>query len=179
VIGELLAGAWEAVTLGELLGGVGLLGGGAGTVYLARGVVRALVATTRALELWGRHLEASTAAARSIARLGPLAAEALRCSIRDAGGKVPADEEDSDELQVLRVAAEGDEAELARWLAKLEASDPESTLNRRLTRTEQRMVQLLQAARRKRKTRDPDAPEPRDRERTSSWLRRKAPPAKA
>lgn len=164
---ELLGAAWEAVTLGELLGGVGLLGGGAGTVYLARGVVRALTATTRALELWGRDLEASTAAHRAAARLAPLQAAMLRQQLADRGVKVPA-EDDSDELRVLRAAADGDEADLAR-VVELLSGDPESTLNRKLSRAEQRLVELLRAARRQR---DNDAPRPRDR--GSSWLRRGA-----
>lgn len=169
---ELLAAAWEAVTLGELLGGVGLLGGGAGTVYLARGAVRALAATTRALELWGRYLEAQTAAARSQARLGPLQAEALRCQIRTGNGKVPAEAEDSDELRVLRVAAEGTPDEIERVVEELARLDPEATLNRKLGEAERRLVQVARAAAARRRTkRAADADAPRPRARASSWRR--------
>jgi hypothetical protein len=169
------------MTLGELLGGVGLLGGGAGTVYLARGGVRALAAIVRALELWGRHLEAAAAAARAAARLAPLQAEALRAQIRQAGGKVPAEPEDSDELRVLRVAAEGDDVELAHVAELLAASDPEGTLDRKLSAVERRMVAMMREARRRRadkpKARDPDAPKPRGR--SPSWLERRRTAAKA
>jgi hypothetical protein len=181
MIAQLLATTWEAMTLGELLGGVGLLGGGAGTVYLARGGVRALAATTRALDLWGRHLEAAAAAARAAARLAPLQAEALRAQIRQAGGKVPAEPEDSDELRVLRVVAEGDDAELAHLVEQLASADPEGTLDRKLTEAERRMVAMMREARRQRsakpKARDADAP--RRRERTPSWLERRRTAAKA
>lgn len=157
MIAQLLAATWETMTLGELLGGVGLLGGGAGTVYLARGGVRALAATTRALDLWGRHLEAAAAAARAAARLAPLQAEALRAQIRSLGGKVPAEPEDSDELRVMRVMAEGDDHELAAVIDLLAAGDPENTLNRKLTRAETRLLEAMREAKRRRATRDPDA----------------------
>lgn len=169
MIGELVGAAWEAVTLGELLGGVGLLGGGAGTVYLARGVTRALAATTRALELWGRHLDASTAAARATARVAPLQAELLRLQLRDRGVSVPA-EDDSDEVRVLRVVAEGDDDELRRAAEQLAQLEPGATLPSSLTRVVRRLVELERLAQERRGRPDADAPRPRGR--TSSWLRR-------
>lgn len=172
--GELLAAAWEAVTLGELLGGLGLLGGGAGTVYLARGAVRAMAATVRALDMWGRYLEAQTAAARASARLAPLQAAMLRLQLGDRGAKIPADAEDSDELQVMRVAAEGDEAELARLAEQLAKLDPGATLPSSLSRAIHRLVELEQRARARRAAPAAEVDVPRPRERTTSWLRRRA-----
>lgn len=171
---QLLGAAWESMTIGELMGGVGLLGGGAGTVYLARWGARAFAATVRALDLWGRALEAQTAAARASAGLAPLQAEALRLQIRTAGGKVLVEAEDSDELRVLRVAAEGTPDELERVVDELARLDPEATLNRKLSATEQRLVELARAAAARRKAGRPEADAPRPRERGSSWLRRRA-----
>lgn len=165
---ELLGAAWESVTLGELALGLGIAGGGATSVVVARVLVRALQATTRALEVWTRHLEASTAAARATARLAPLQGALLRQQLGDRGVDVPAEDE-SDELQVLRVAAEGDDAELER-AAELLARLPEgATLPTSLARAVGRLVKLEADARRRR---DADAPKPR--ERAASWLSRRA-----
>jgi hypothetical protein len=160
---ELLAAAWETATLGDAAVWLGVAGAGGTSVVVARVLVRALTATTRALTVWTRHLEDSAAAARAEARLAPLKAEA------------------PDELRVLRVAAEGDETELARLVELLAASDPEGTLDRKLTAVEQRMVAIVREARRRRadktKVRDPDAPKPRGR--SPSWLERRRTAAKA
>jgi hypothetical protein len=152
VIAELLGATWEALTLGELALGAGLLGGGAGSVVVARWLVRTLQASTRALEAVTSHLEASTAAARAGAKLAPLAAEGLRCYIRHRHGTMPVDD-DSDELQVLRVAALGDADEIERLVEQLAHADEGSTLDRKLSRTEQRLVEVLRAARRQRQAR--------------------------
>jgi hypothetical protein len=164
VVIEVLAATWENVTLGEAVGGTVLAGGGAGLVVVARWVVRALQASTRALEAVTKHMEASTAAARAIARfaaLTPLAAEAMRCSIRAANGKVPAIDDDSDELRVLRVAAEGDDLALARAAAQLADLEPGATLPTQLARVVRRMVELEREAQRQRGAREVDAPKRR------------------
>jgi hypothetical protein len=178
MIAQIVAAAWETATLGDAAVWLGVAGAGGTSVVVARVLVRALTATTRALTVWTRHLEDSATAARAEARLAPLKAEALRAQIRRDGGKPPAEPEDSDELQALRAAAEGDEGELARLVELLAGSDPESTLNRKLSKTEQRLVELLREAQRRRiKSRDADAPRPRGR--TPSWLERRRTAAKA
>lgn len=176
MIGELLGAAWEAVTLGELAIGLGLAGGGAGTVVVARWTVRTLQAGTRALEAVTRHLEASTAAARAGARLAPLAAETMRCYVREHRGELPPpDEEDSDQLKVLRVAAEGDDDELERAAETLAKLPPGATLPTHLARAVRRLVELEQEAQRRRAGRpgrEEDVPRPRGR--SGSWWGRGA-----
>ncbi len=154
--------AWEAVSLNEIALYLGLAGGGAGSTVVLRWLVRILRVGTSALEAVTRHVEASTAAARAKAELAPLIAEGLRCYIRSQDGDVPSAEPDSDELQVLRVAALGDDADLARLVEDLARADEGSTLDRKLTRTEQRFVAVLRAARGRRKARA-GGEEPRER----------------
>lgn len=167
----MMAGSWDAMTLGELLAGLGLLGGGAGTAWLASAAARALGAGVRALDMWGRYLDASTMAARAQARNAPLQAAALRAQIKANGGTPPPDPEDSDELRVLRVVAEGDDAALAGLVEELATSDPESTLNRKLSDAERRLVAAVREVRRQRAAKD-DVP--RKREKSRSWLRKAA-----
>lgn len=169
---ELLGAAWETLTLGELALGGTLLGGGAGSVFVARWVVRALKAGVGALEASTRYVEASTAAARAGARLAPLAAEAMRTYIRHRGGDVPAEvEDDSDQVQILRVAAEGDDIELAHAVEQLARLPSGATLPTSIGRAVRRLVQLEADAQRRRGQRETDAPKPRDRDHERTWLR--------
>jgi hypothetical protein len=172
VIVELLATAWESVTLGEVAIWAGLAGGGAVGTWAIRWSVRALQASTRALEAVTRHFEASTAAARAGARLAPLAAEAMACYIRHRNGTVPVVEEDSDQVRVLRVAAEGDDDELERVAELLAKLPPGATLPTSVGRAVRRLVQLEQDAQRRRGARrDEDAPRARDRTRSWPWAK--------
>jgi hypothetical protein len=153
VSAELLGAAWEALTLGELLVGTGLLGAGAGSLALGRVFVGVARAAVKALGAWASYLEASTEAARAAVALAPLKAEALRLQIRRDGGEPPSAEPDSDELQVLRVAALGDDDELERLVEQLAHADEGSTLDRKLSRAEKRLVEVLRAARGRRQIR--------------------------
>lgn len=170
----MIAEGWAALTLGDALGY--LLGGG-GLALVGRVVLlvpRTLQAYERHAVARTLHLEATTATAREQARMAPLLAEGLRAFIRKNGGKVPVVEDDSDELRVMRVVADGDDRELAEAVELLAGLDEGSTLNRKLTRGEQRIVEMMAAARRRRA--DPDAPRPhdgaRDRAATSWWPRK-------
>ena len=150
----IVGAAWESITLGQLLLGTGLLGAGAGSLAFGRSVWAGARAFIKAMNALVGYLEAQTSAARATERLAPLQAEALRLQIRRDGGQAPSDEPDSDELQILRVAAVGDEDELERLAEQLSRSDEGSTLDRKLTRAEQRLVELLRAARGRRRERD-------------------------
>lgn len=169
MIGEILGAAWESLTLGELVLGLGGLAGGGGLVVVGKQVTRALGAVSSALDKWGRHLEATTAAARAGAHLSPLLAAVLRAYLRERNAPIPPLDDESDELHVLRVAALGDDAELEALSRQLE-HDGDASLSRRLTRTEQRLVELLRAS--KARKRADNVPRPRAR--STSWLRRRA-----
>ena len=164
-IDSLLAASWESLTLGQVMVGTGLVGGGAGAAVVARWIVRTLQASTRALVAVTAHMEASTRAARAGASLAPLAGAALRAYVLEHHGQLPA-EGDSDEA--LRVVADGDDGELEKLLDALTTAGPDSTLTRNLVRFEGRLMELLRAAKRK------HGDIPRERPRPKSWGQRLA-----